>query len=48
MGSILLQKSFESRSSQIICLNLTEFEQVIVQDYLWNSLDRINGSGFYK
>lgn len=27
--------------SQIICLNLKRFEQIIMKDYLWNLLDRI-------
>jgi hypothetical protein len=29
------------RSSQIICSNLKEFEQIIIKEYLWNSPDQI-------
>jgi hypothetical protein len=32
-----------SGSSQIICLNLKEFEQVIVREHLWDLANRISG-----
>jgi hypothetical protein len=42
-GNIFKEKNEESVSSQIICLNLKEFEHVIMRDHLWNLPDKISG-----